>query len=128
MPVASSLPPTKKRKTAHVANIERLEETLTVALSKSASLNPLVDLINLATTLTDAQDLHKAIYALYRIFVLIINSGRLCGGQEEGEEAKVVRSWLNERLAEYTTVLCTCLRHSEKGIMVCNKLHYFESH
>lgn len=119
MPVAFSLPPAKKRKTAHAASIQRLEEALTSALSKSASLNPLADLTSLVNTLTDSQDLHKAIYALYRVFVLIIGSGRLCGGPEEGEEAKVVRSWINERLAEYTSVLCRCLRHAQKGIRVC---------
>lgn len=118
MPVPSSLPPTKRRKTAYVADIERIEETLVSSLSQSASLNPLADLTNLAATLTDSHDLHKAIYALYRVFVLIIDSNRLCGTSGEGEEAKVVRSWLNERLAEYTTLLCGCLRNDQKAIRV----------
>ena len=121
----SSLPPTKKRKTSHVAHIERLEETLVSSLSKSSSLNPLADFTNLAATLTDSHDLHKAIYAIYRVFVLIIDSNRLCSTSGEGDEVKVVRSWLNERLAEYTSLLCGCLRNDEKAIRVRNGARYF---
>lgn len=128
MPVLSSLPPTKKRKTSHAANIEHIEEALTSALSKSASLNPLADLTSLAATLTNSQDLHKAIYALYRVFALIIDSNRFCSKNEEGEEAKVVRSWLNERLTEYTAVLCKCLKNDQKGIRVRSNHPWILSH
>ncbi|KAF8576410.1 ribosome biogenesis protein Noc4 [Ramaria rubella] len=109
-------PPTKKRKTSHIEKIEHLEQTLTSALAKSASLNSLADFTDLASSLSESPDLHKAIYALYRVFILIIDSGRFCGHNEEGEQAKLVRSWLNERLAEYTTVLCKCLSNDQKGI------------
>lgn len=118
MPAPSSLPPSKKRKTSHSATIQRLEENVTSALAQSACLNALADLTNLASLISDAQDLHKAIYALYRVFVLIIELNRLCGASGEAEEAKLVRSWLNERLAEYTQLLCKSLRHEQKSIKV----------
>lgn len=119
MPAAkSSLPAAKRRKTSHSSVIEDLEEKLKTSVNNQATLNPLVELISLASKCSEPQDLHKALYALYRIFVLLIDSGRFCSTAGEPEEAKIVRTWLNERFSEYATLLCKCLRHEQKAIRV----------
>ncbi|KIJ38924.1 hypothetical protein M422DRAFT_32988 [Sphaerobolus stellatus SS14] len=118
MPVQPSLPSSKKRKISHIATIEELENGLTTAVKNSGSLNPLADLTSLVSKLSEPQELHKGIYALYRIFVLIIDGGKLNGTSEDSEEVKLVRGWLNDRLAEYSAVLCKCLLHEQKAIRI----------
>ena len=52
-----------------------------MALNESTSLNPLADLIPLLYSNTsDPLVSHKAIYAVYRILVLVMPSGRLKAG------------------------------------------------
>jgi len=114
----SSLPPAKRRKTHHIATIEELENELTTAFRTTKSLNRLADLTILVSSLSEPQELHNGIYALYRVFVLIIDAGNFVGAVEESEESKVVRSWLNELLGEYSEVLCRCLQHEQKPIRV----------
>ncbi|KAJ7069994.1 CBF/Mak21 family-domain-containing protein [Mycena amicta] len=113
----SSLPPpAKKRKiqkdSDFVKSLQTLEEQLTAAATANASLNPLADLLELALGTEDAQDTSKAIYALYRVFVVIISGGKLNTGGDEA--AKIVRAWIWERLNAYVDFLCGLLKDEEK--------------
>ena len=71
--------PTKKRKlnsdasssTDVASNIKTIEDQLIAAVANKASLNPLADLLDIARSAVDAQLLSKAIYALYRVFLII---------------------------------------------------------
>ncbi|EGN95534.1 hypothetical protein SERLA73DRAFT_113133 [Serpula lacrymans var. lacrymans S7.3] len=115
MPVRS-LPPNKKRKTekdglSFEVSSRRLEAQLTSAVASNASLNPLADLLDLANTASDAQDLSKVIYSLYRVFVTIIQSGKLDRGGDEA--SKVVRKWIWERLDSYVDLLVGLLQDEE---------------
>ncbi|KAJ7644308.1 CBF/Mak21 family-domain-containing protein [Roridomyces roridus] len=109
-------PPSKKRKIQKdselVKSIQRLEEQLTTAATTNNSLNPLADLLELAFAATDAQDTSKAIYALYRVFVVLISAGKL--GVVSDEAARVVKAWLWERLNSYVDFLCGLLKDEEK--------------
>ena len=116
----SSLPPpSKKRKIQESQTIkeaQRLEQTLTDAINTNASLNPLADLVDLAAKVKDARDVSKAIYALYRVFVLLVNEGKL---EVDGtEEAAAVKTWIREQMNRYVNVLGTLLKHEEKTIRV----------
>ncbi|KAI0051377.1 CBF-domain-containing protein [Auriscalpium vulgare] len=124
----SSLPPAaKRRKTATKssnkssddhAKIIALESALTAAVSAKASLNPLADLVELTRTADDPQALSKAIYATYRVFVLIISEGKLEVDTAEGpeDEAKVVRAWILERLADFAEALGGLMSDAETSL------------
>ncbi|EJT99571.1 CBF-domain-containing protein [Dacryopinax primogenitus] len=123
LPEASSSAP-KRKKSAPTADnrLLILETTLNQALESSASLNPLVDLLALAES-DDAGVVHKAIYALYRVFVVSIDKGMLSleageAGGKGGEEENValVRAWLRERWEEYINLLGKLMHHEETGI------------
>lgn len=119
-PAPSLPPPSKKRKiqkeSEFVKSTQRLEEQLTSAAAANTSLNPLADLLDLAFTAGDAQDTSKAIYALYRVFVVIITGGKLGAGGDEA--AKVVKAWLWDRLNSYVDFLCGLLKDEEKLLRV----------
>lgn len=122
MPSVRSLPPpSKKRKvkddTGFRTSIKRLEDDLTRAISTNASLNPLADLLDLAVRQHDAQNTSKAIYALYRLFVLLITKNKLNSNGDEG--AKVVKAWLWERFNTYVEFLGGLLKDEEKTLRVC---------
>jgi U3 small nucleolar RNA-associated protein 19 len=123
MPAIRSLPPpSKKRKpipSSIIAQIQSLESTLTDAVQSSASLNPLADLLNLAHTATDEKDVSKAIYALYRVFVVLVSSGKMSASTEAtNEEMKVVRAWLLERLGAYQDLLVGLMKDEDAGLRV----------
>ncbi|KAF9033161.1 ribosome biogenesis protein Noc4 [Panaeolus papilionaceus] len=115
-PSLTSLPATKKRKLAKEAdfaqNLKSLEETLTQVVSKNGSLNPLADLLSVMEGTQDAHETSKAIYALYRVFVVVISSGKMGLGGDEA--AKVVKAWIWERLQTYTDFLGGLLKDEEK--------------
>ncbi|KAF8621393.1 hypothetical protein AX15_007846 [Amanita polypyramis BW_CC] len=119
-PIRSLPPPSKKRKvrddTGFAVSIKHLEDELTRAISENTSLNPLIDLINLALSAPDAQNTSKAIYALYRVFVLLISKNKLSLGG--GEAAKVVKAWLWERLDTYTQFLGGLMKDEEKTLRI----------
>ncbi|KAF9051298.1 CBF/Mak21 family-domain-containing protein [Panaeolus papilionaceus] len=111
-----SLPATKKRKLTKEVDftqkLKSLEETLTQALSKNGSLNRLADLLSLMESTQDAHEMSKAIYALYRVFVIVISSGKMGLGGDEA--AKVVKAWIWERTQTYTDFLGGLLKDEEK--------------
>lgn len=119
-PASSLPPPSKKRKVQKDSefgqSIQRLEEQLTAAAASNSSLNPLADLLELAFTAGDAQDTSKAIYSLYRIFVILISGGKLGTGGDEA--AKVVKAWIWDRLNSYVDFLCGLLKDEEKLLRV----------
>lgn len=129
----SSLPPSKKRKIGHAddksSKIQQLEAELDVAIIQNSSLNALVDLLRIPQTATDPQLCSKAIYALYRIFVSLVTSGRLA--LRGDESAKVVRAWIWERLDAYTDLLVSFLSDEKKSLRVSSSVSstpYSQSH
>ncbi|KAM6503710.1 CBF/Mak21 family domain containing protein [Amanita muscaria] len=113
-------PPTKKRKLQDDAglatSIKHLEDGLTQALSNNTSLNALADLVDLALTAKDPQNTSKVVYALYRVFVLIINDGRLGLGVDDA--GKVVKAWLWQRLNTYVEFLGGLMQDEEKALRI----------
>ncbi len=122
MPRLPSLPSStlKKRKIRDesssqrttVARIQSLESDLFLAVSSKSSLNALADLLETAENEANVQVLIKIVYALYRVFVVIINNGLLTGSIED-ESTKVVRTWLQERLHEYVDLLIGLLKDED---------------
>jgi hypothetical protein len=117
----SSLPLSKKRKVKDDAgfgtSVKRLENDITRAISTNASLNSLADLLDLAVAARDAQNTSKAIYALYRVFVQLITDTKLSTGGDEA--ARIVKTWLWERLNTYVEFLGGLMKDEEKMLRVC---------
>ncbi|KAG6845195.1 hypothetical protein H0H87_012522 [Tephrocybe sp. NHM501043] len=117
-PLRSLPPPNKKRKVQEdsktIALIQRLEAELTHAVSTNSSLNPLADLLDLALATENASEASKAIYALYRVFVLIISADKMGLGGDEA--VKVVKTWLWDRLNVYVDFLGGLLKDQEKTL------------
>jgi U3 small nucleolar RNA-associated protein 19 len=112
-------PPAKRRKTqdtSYSLSIKRLEDDLHDSVTKNDSLNSLADLLELAYTVEDPHDTSKAIYALYRVFVVIISNNKLEFGGDEA--AKVVKAWIWERLQSYVDFLGSLLQDEEKFLRV----------
>jgi len=99
------------------SRIKELESKLMEAISSNASLNSLTDLTSLAASLHEPHLVLKAIYACYRVFVLLISKG--CLENSADEQAKVVRTWIFERLDEYVRFLCGLLQDDEALLRVC---------
>jgi U3 small nucleolar RNA-associated protein 19 len=116
-PPSSSLSlsgPRKRIKLQDDSRIKQLEDELAESVSSNASLNSLADLTSLATSLDEPHSVLKAIYACYRIFVLLVSKGRLESSTDE--QMKVVRTWVLERLDEYVRFLCGLL-HDEESLL-----------
>ena len=107
--------------------IKELENNITASISSSASLNPLADLISLTVSLHSPQSVLKAIYACYRVFVLLISKG--CLENSTSEQEKLVRMWILERLDEYVRFLTGLLKDEELLLRVGHPYcdHYFTS-
>ena len=116
-----SLHPAKKRKVVVRKNdglehIQRLEKLLLEAVAEGTSLNPLVDLLDAAKNASDPRLLFKCIYALYRVFASTIDAGMLVSTPDPS--AKVVRSWIIERLNVFTDMLVGLMSDSEEYLRV----------
>ena len=115
-----------------ISKIAALETKL---LSTPYNPNPLVQLLNFARH--PAPDVvHKAIWALHRVFIRYIKDGKVGGisdtalrrrsnsaleaedDQTEGMEAREVRGWVRDRLLEYVEVLGGLVRDREPGLRV----------
>lgn len=115
MPAGSLPPPSKKRKVKPDEDLaKRLEAEITDAALNDGSLNPLLDLLNLAQGTSDAANLSKIIYSLYRVFVVLIRSDRLAPGGSEA--AKQVRKWIWGRLDAYVHLLVGLLQDEEPAL------------
>ncbi|KAF9246432.1 CBF/Mak21 family-domain-containing protein [Melanogaster broomeanus] len=115
MPASSLPPPAKRSKTKGDATpLKILELELTAAAANNAPLNPLSDLLNLALGASDVNEMSKAIYGLYRVFVVIISNDKLAPGG--GDAARVVRKWIWERLDSYVELLVGLLQDEEAAL------------
>jgi len=97
--------------------IKLLENKLTESISSNASFNSLADLTSLTASLDEPHSVLKAIYACYRVFVLLIVKGYLM--KPTDEQTSVVRSWILDRLDEYVRFLCGLLQDEESLLKVC---------
>lgn len=118
-----SLPPTKKRKIDHTdtkftQNLKSIESGLIESLNTNSSLNSLADLLAILHSTKDAQQTSKSIYALYRVFVIIITKGKLGLGGDDA--AKLVKTWLLAQLNTYVDFLTGLLKDEEKTLRVSN--------
>ncbi|RDB30748.1 hypothetical protein Hypma_005743 [Hypsizygus marmoreus] len=113
-PLRSLPPPSKKRRIQQDSALRQLEENVTRAVANETSLNPLADLVDLTLRTKSPQDTSKAIYALYRAFVLVIADDKLglCGD----EAAKLVKAWLWDQLNVYVDYLGGLLKDEEKTL------------
>ncbi|KAG6329818.1 hypothetical protein ID866_9269 [Astraeus odoratus] len=112
MPASSLPPPAKRRRTRSNGDVAKeLEAEITAAVARNASLNSLLDLLNLAQDESNAKDLSKTIYCLYRVFVVIISSDKLVPGG--GDAAKQVRKWIWDRLDTFVELLVGLLQDEE---------------
>ncbi|CAG7849953.1 Uncharacterized protein C1604.06c [Serendipita indica DSM 11827] len=115
--------PTKKRKiqdsnAERTNNIQEIENSLQAAVSQGSSLNRLSDLLEIAEKNgEDPKVLHKALYALYRTFSLLISKNWFHSPQAPSEKAQIVRQWLFKRLDQYLGILFALLDHSEPLIL-----------
>ncbi|KAI0281787.1 CBF/Mak21 family-domain-containing protein [Russula aff. rugulosa BPL654] len=91
--------------------VKELENKLTESISSNGSLNSLADLTSLATSLNEPHSVLKAIYACYRVFVLLTSKGYLMNPTDE--QTNVVRTWIFERLDENVRFLCGLLQDEE---------------
>jgi hypothetical protein len=99
-----------------------LEQQLT---STEYDPNPLIPLLSLARH-PEPEVVHKAIWALYRVFNKFINEDRLQGlgllpfdrtkTNEVKDQSKMVRRWMEERLYDYADILAGCLRDREPSL------------
>ncbi|KDN49533.1 hypothetical protein RSAG8_02235, partial [Rhizoctonia solani AG-8 WAC10335] len=116
----SSLPPQKKRKLASadskLKELETIEGSINKSLAEGGSLNCLADLLDLARSSSDAAILHRVLYALYRSCVSILASPKINLSKCLTEESKLVRTWLLERVGEYTDMLCGLMADEEKAL------------
>ena len=98
------------------SHIKELENKLTESISSNGSLNSLADLTSLAASLNEPHSVLKAIYACYRIFVLLTSKGYLMNPADE--QTNVVRTWIFERLDEYVCFLGGLLQDEESLLRV----------
>ncbi|KAL0065205.1 Maturation and nuclear export of 40S ribosomal subunits interacting protein [Marasmius tenuissimus] len=118
--VRSLPPPAKKRKVDVSSELsqsaQKIEQQISDAVENNGSLNPIADLLELATTAKHAEDALKSVYALYRSFVTIIRKGKFVVAGDEN--AKLVKTWLWEQLNAYVELLAGLLQDEEKSLRV----------
>jgi hypothetical protein len=118
----SSLGPTSKRRKVTKTHsdtelqLKELESQLSSAVQTKGSLNPLSDLLEFASSQSEPDLVHKAIYALYRVFVMILGNAAL--ETQEGEDTRLVRTWIFEKLNAYAAFLLSLLKDSEPNLRV----------
>ncbi|KAH8106522.1 CBF-domain-containing protein [Phellopilus nigrolimitatus] len=107
-------PPSKKQKTGSSS----AKAELTAALASNASLNPLADLLHIASSTSDPNVALKAIFALYRLFTLCAQKGLLSAGANAQQQParKAVRAWVAARLDAFADLLCALLKDDEKTL------------
>jgi U3 small nucleolar RNA-associated protein 19 len=100
-------------------------KVLEAQLTNGDSLNPLVELLDLTFGRESPSDTSKAIYSVYRVFVLILTSGKWRFVGDIDEPGIIVRSWIWERLNDYTQFLTGLLRDEERSLRVRGGLPSF---
>lgn len=80
--------------------------------------NPLLPVLQLARN-SYAEVVHKAIWALHRMFITLISQRRVAELETtRSDEADEVKVWAKERLDEYIQVLGGLLRDQEEALRV----------
>lgn len=108
--------------TTMAAQIQKLEQQLTAS---PADPNPLLPLLALARH-PSPEVVHKACWALYRVFGTQLSQNRVGGITGRGDEstasladgAREAKAWVRERLLEYVSILGGLLRDSESALRV----------
>ncbi|KLO13713.1 CBF-domain-containing protein [Schizopora paradoxa] len=107
-----------------IAEVVRLEKLVEDALASNTSLNPIADLLLIASD-TEGEDevVVKAIFALYRIFVQIARKNLLVTTEKQDTETEedkaqrsVIRSWISGKLDAFSELLCSLLKDEDKSI------------
>ena len=93
--------------------VEDLEAHLTQAFVDRSPLNLLPELIACAKT-HDARTLHKALFALYRVFTVALGSRYYAPSATSA--VSEVRRWLEQHVEEYVNTLISLLDHSSVDI------------
>lgn len=100
---------------AAIKRISKLEAKLTADPSDP---NPLLPVIQLARH-ASPQVVHKAIWALHRMFILLIGQRRIAELEAtRADEVDSVKAWAKDRLDEYIDVLASLLRDEEEALRV----------
>lgn len=106
--------------------VPKLEAACT---AQSYNPNPLIPLLALSRH-EQAEVVHKAIWALHRVFVKYIAEGRVGGitetsrrqvSEDDGEEVEKegnVKGWVRDRLLDYVEVLASLLSDTEPSLRV----------
>ncbi|WVQ75300.1 hypothetical protein IAR50_004916 [Cryptococcus sp. DSM 104548] len=122
--MGASKPKGAKLSSDPLKQVSKLEAALT---APDFDPNPLLPLIALARH-DDAQIVHKAVWALHRVFIKLIGDGKVGGlsgdlskgGEKERDNAeegeKAVKAWVRERLLEYVEVLAGLMRDEESAL------------
>lgn len=95
-----------------------LERTLSKAIAENGSLNTLADLVHLLSVSENSKETHKAIYALYRMFTLLVPKLFL--------PASEVKEWLWRQFNKYTDTLVDHLGSEEKALRSASLKILFE--
>jgi hypothetical protein len=111
-----------------LAQISQLEKKLTAGNSKNADLNPLVDLLEIATKSNKVKTKIAALNALHNAFSVLIQQGKVIGKvrQRPGDHAEdaqaaallAVREWVKGRWNDYQELLCALLSSPEPSLAV----------
>ena len=145
--VSATLPKAKgKARATQNPAIDQVVALETALLSDVYDPNPLIPLLKLSKH-DSPEVVHKAIWALHRVFIRYIIDGKVAGisdkpnsktgtndlGVEreveevheaseirDGEvmEARKVKGWVRDRLLEYVDVLCRHMSHPEPALRV----------
>jgi U3 small nucleolar RNA-associated protein 19 len=117
--------PLKRRKVeaetpqGSLQRIADIEEKLKNAIDQRGSLNALTDLVaELKNNLDHAQKLHKALYALYRTFSLLIYAEYFHSSAKASDEALVVRKWVLQKFDQYLEICVALMDRHEQPIHV----------
>lgn len=109
----------KRQKTGSTnEHVQSLERVVLAAIQEGSSLNLLSDLMALISSSPDPQTTHSLIYAVYRIMVALAQAGKLTPERDEREEARIVRQWLDARVATFSELLAGLLKDDEKALRV----------
>ncbi len=105
---------------------EEIEKQLVTALETSGSLNGIADLLALASpapvpdpVAKPPQLQHKAIYALYRVFTLLLTTKKLDALRSDpSPPVQAVRQWLLQKFEQFLSLLTEQLYNAELSISV----------
>lgn len=108
--------------------ISQLQKKLTSPSAKNADLNPLVDLLELASKNSKIKIRIAALNALHNALSVLIQQGKVIGKvrQQAGDQPEdaqaaallAVREWVKGRWNDYQELLCASLSSQEPSVAV----------